>query len=144
MSVCFRRQRGFSAIIAVILIVLFALLGTYMATLSTIGSLNTSQSLGTMQAWFAAKSGLDWAVHDAVQNSAASLTCPGTLPSFPVSAGEGDNFDVIVTCGITGFTEAGTCTPCTTYALEVTAERGTQGDITYVSRTLRASVTDAP
>jgi len=138
------RQKGFSAIIAVVMIVLFALLGTFMATLSSIGSLNTTQSLGSMQAWFAAKSGLEWAVHDAIQNGAATLNCGGAGPTFTLAGGAANNFDVEVTCNTTVFTEAGTCTPCTTYSLTVTAERGNQGDMIYVSRTLRASVTDAP
>jgi hypothetical protein len=144
MIIKLKKQKGFSAIIAVVLIVLFALMGTYMATLSTIGSLNTTQSLGSMQAWFAVKSGLDWAVHDALQNSAASLNCGGAGPGFTLGGGAANNFDIQVTCNTTSFTEAGTCTPCITYALTIFAERGNQGDMTYVSRTLRASVTDAP
>ena len=98
MSVQFKKQNGFSAIIAVILIVLFALLGTYMATLSNIGSLNTTQSLGSMQAWFAAKSGLDWAVHDAIQNAAGTLNCNGAGPNFTLAGGATNSFNVNVTC----------------------------------------------
>ena len=140
----YQKQKGFSAIIAVVLIVLFALLGTYMATLSSIGSLNTTQSLGSMQAWFAARSGLDWAVYDAIQNNGASLNCGAAGPNFTLSGGGTNNFDVQVTCTTTSFTEAGICTPCITYGLTVVADRGSQGEITYVSRTLRASVTNAP
>jgi len=137
-------QKGFSAIIAIVLIVLFALLGTYMATLSSIGSLNTSQSQGYMQAWFAAKSGLDWATHDAIQNAGGSLACGGAGPGFTLGGGGANRFDIQVTCNTTTFTEAGVCTPCITYALTVFAERGTLGEMTYVSRTINASVTNAP
>ncbi len=72
------------------------------------------------------------------------MNCGGAGPSFTLSGGGTNNFDVDVTCTTTSFTEAGICTPCTTYALTVVAERGTQGTIAYVSSSLRASVTDAP
>lgn len=51
-----KAQKGFSIIVAVVLIVLFALIGGYMATLTSVGSLNTTVSAGGMQAWFAARS----------------------------------------------------------------------------------------
>lgn len=143
----YKKQKGFSAIIAIILVVFFALIGTYMTTLSNISSLNTTQSLRSMQAWFAAKSGLNWAVFDAIQNNAVALNCGGAGPSFTLSGGGSDGYDIEVTCTSTTFVETGFCTvlnPCTTYSLTVFAENGSPGDITYVSRTLFASVTDAP
>jgi MSHA biogenesis protein MshP len=143
-----KTQRGFSAIAAIVLIVLFALIGTYMATLSTVGSLNTTQSHGSMQAWFAARSGMDWAVYDAIQNNAGTLNCGAVGPNFTISGGAGNDFNIQVTCVVPyGFIEVSACpaaSPCTTYSLTVVANRGNAGDITYLSRTIRASVTNAP
>ena len=61
-----KKQRGFSAIIAVILVILLALIGAYMSTLTSVGSINTTVSAGTMQAWYAARSGIEWAVRDLI------------------------------------------------------------------------------
>ncbi len=150
MMVLRKIQKGFSAIVAIVLIVLFALLGTYMATLSTVGSLNTTQSFGSMQAWFAARSGMDWAVYDAIQNNAGTLNCGGVGPNFSISGGAGNDFNIQVTCAVPyGFAEVSECPvaiplSCTTYSLTIVASRGNAGDITYLSRTIRASVTNAP
>jgi len=142
MSVLMNKQRGFSAIIAVVLIVLFALLGAYMATLSNISSLNTTQSRGAMQAWFAAKSGSSWAVYDAIQNAAANLNCNAAGPGFTLTGGATNGFDIQVTCTSGSVTEASST--YTVYSLTIFAERGNAGDITYVSRTINVSVSDAP
>lgn len=142
------KQQGASAIIAIVLVVLLGLIGGYMATQSSVSSLSTTQSLGAMQSWYAARSGLDWAIFDAVNNAAASLNCNGGPdPTFSVSAGSGSSFDLQITCSSVQFVEGGNCpnpSPCTSYSLTVQAERGNPGDLTYISRTLNASITDVP
>ncbi len=140
-------QKGFSAIIAVVLIVLFALLGTYMATLSSIGSLNTTQSLGSMQAWFAAKSGFQWAVQQVTSTNACFTAADGDFATpgdgdFSLNGGGINGFNITVTCAVVPYTEA--TTMYNVFTLTSTAVRGTVGTITYVSRTLNASVTDIP
>ena len=76
MKIMKKWQRGFSAIVAVILIVLLALIGGYMATMTSVSSINTTVSAGTMQAWFAARSGIEWAVQQAV------VAAPGCLSRY--------------------------------------------------------------
>lgn len=130
------RQQGFSAIAAVVLIVLFALLGAYMATLTGVQSITTTLSAGTMQAWFAARSGVEWGVYQ--------VTEAGDCGAFPdtlqLSEGGTDRFQVTVTCDSTSVTEA----PDTynVYQLTSTATRGSAGTPGFVSRTIRVSVTD--
>ena len=142
MMILRKAQAGFSAIIAIVLIVLFALLGTYMATLSTIGSLNTTQSVASMQAWFAAKSGFEWAVYDAIQNAAANLNCNASGPSFTLNGGGTNGYNVQITCTTSSATEGSST--YTVYSLTSAADKNSIGSITYVSRTISASVTDAP
>ena len=137
-----KKQKGFSAIIAVILIVLFAFIGTYMATLSNVSAFNTAQSAGSMQAWFAAKSGFEWAVYDAIQNSAANLNCNAAGPSFTLSGGATNGFNIQITCTSSSVTEGGT--PYNVFGLTSVADKNSVGSITYVSRTINASITDAP
>lgn len=138
MIVLKKAQKGFSIIVAVVLIVLFALIGGYMATLTSVGSLNTTVSASGMQAWFAARSGIEWAVRDLI---VAGGGCSGT--TVTLSGGNTDGFSVVLTCTPASFTEAGIGT-YNVYSLTSRATRGTPGDIAYVSRQLDVSITDAP
>ena len=138
MIVLKKTQKGFSIIIAVVLIVLFALIGGYMATLTSVGSLNTTVSAAGMQAWFAARSGIEWAVRDLIIGGG---TCAGD--TINLSGGNTDNFTVVLTCTPGSFTEAGIGT-YNVYDLTARATRGTTGTIGYVSRQLDVSITDAP
>jgi hypothetical protein len=141
------KQGGFSAIIAVVLIVLFALIGTYMATLSTIGSLNTTQSLGSMQAWFAARSSVEWAVFRVINDG----DCVAVNAATPLSltGGATNGFTVTLACSVfdddgmaDGIDEGGTI--YNVYDITVNARKGSVGDITYLSKSINISVTDAP
>ena len=138
MKIMTKCQRGFSAIMAVVLIVLLALIGGYMATLVSIGSINTTVSAGSMQAWFAARSGIEWAVRDLIVGSG---TC--SSPTINLSGGNTNGFTVVLTCSLGSFTEAGVGA-YNVYALTSRATKGSPGDIAYVSRQINLSVTDAP
>ena len=139
MILLIKKQKGFSAIIAVILIVLFGLIGTYMATLSNVSSFNTTQSAGSMQSWFAAKSGFEWAVYDALQNGAGNLNCNAAGPGFTLSGGATNGFNIQITCTSSSVTEGGTT--YNVFGLTSVASKNSAGSITYVSRTINASIT---
>jgi MSHA biogenesis protein MshP len=147
------KQKGFSAIIAVVLIVLFGLLGGYMATLSTVSVFNTAQSAGSMQAWFAARSGAEWAVYQALNRactcgtdccstgtSGTEININGAVVSF--DSGELNGYQATLSCSESAVSEGGS-NYCV-YNLGVNAERGSSGSITYVSRQINLSITDAP
>lgn len=133
------RQAGFSAITAVVLIVLFALLGAYMATVTGVQSLTTTLSSRADQAWFAANSGAEWAIRDVLVNG----NCAGADgASLNISGGSGPDFSVDISCDAVSVTEG----PDTynIYQLLASADSGSVGEIGHVSRTVRVSVTDAP
>lgn len=134
-----RKQSGFSAIIAIVLIVVLALLGAYAATTVGVQSLSTTLSGGGMQAWFAARAGIDRAVHSVLNGTGC-----GSVPGTPISLSGGSlqNFTITQL----------TCTPSAVqegpnnynvYQITSTASRGSAGNVGYVSRTIRVSVTDA-
>jgi MSHA biogenesis protein MshP len=142
------KQKGFSAIIAVVLIVLFALLGTYMATLSNISSFNTTQSLGSMQSWFAARSGIEWAVYRVINDG--NCTTVSAASPLSLSGGSTNGFSVTLTCSVVdddglsdGIREAGG-SPYNVYNITASASKGSLGGITYLSKNINISVTDAP
>jgi len=135
-------QQGFSAIMAVILIVLLALIGGYMATLTSVSSINTTVSAGTMQAWFSARSGIEWAVQQIVVGAPGA--CPALAP-INLAGGNTNGFTVTLTCLATPYTEIGIGVGAyNVYALTSRATRGNVGDAAYVSRQINVSITDAP
>ncbi len=134
-------QRGLSAVMAVILILVLALIGGYMATLTSVGSINTTVSAGTMQAWFAARSGIEWAVQQLFVTAPGA--CIGSPTTINLTGGNTNGYTVVLTCTPTSFTESGTGT-YNVYALTSRATRGSSGGVGYVSRQVNLSVTDAP
>ena len=136
-SVSHRSQSGFSAITAVVLLVLLGLLGAYMATMTGVQSLNTTLSSRTEQAWFAANSGAEWGIYQVLGNG----DCSGFPNTLTVTGGSGNSFSVTVTCTRFPVTEASDS--YNVFRLESTASAGAAGDIGYVARSVRVSVTDA-
>lgn len=82
-------QRGFAAIAAIFLIVVLATLGVYMATFSSSQQVSAGQDLQGIRAYWAARSGLEWAV---------SSTPVGTTSCWPDTSLAIDVFTVTVTC----------------------------------------------
>lgn len=117
--------------IALVLVTLLGLVGVYMSTQGTVGQLSTTLSLNGMQAWFAARSGADWGALRALNGSCAAST------SFTI-----DGYSVTVTCASTAVTEP----PDTynIYSIVASAARGSNGELTHISRTVRAFATNAP
>ena len=127
-----RLQRGFVAIIAIVVLVLFALLGIYISTQMTSAALSTSASFLSIQAWFAARSGMNWGVHKALHGSACAATT-----TFAIG-----DFSVTVNCTATAVTEGPDS--YTVNNLTATAVKGSPGDVIYVSRKVASSVTLGP
>lgn len=127
-----RIQRGFVAIMAIVVLVLFALIGVYMSTQVTTAALSTSVSSLGIQAWFAAKSGLEWGIHKALHGASCAATTTMTVGDLVVT----------VTCSATAVSEG----PYnyTVNNLTATAKKGSPGDMTYVSRKVMTSATLGP
>ncbi len=129
-----KKIRGFSMVMVVVVITLFALIGGYMATMVTTSSLSASFTFGGMQGWFAAHSGTEWAMWQVLHSGTGCGSFPA---SFTI-----DNFDINITCSSAAVTEGPDS--YTVYDLVTTTNRGSQGDSGYILRQVRTSVTDAP
>lgn len=130
-------QAGFSAITALVLIVLLGLLGAYMATITGVQSLNTTLSNRTEQAWSAANSGAEWGIRQVLVNG----NCSGFPNTLTITGGSGNSFSVTVSCNLSTVTEASET--YNVYQLSSAASSGAPGDIGFVSRSVRVNVTDA-
>jgi len=140
-------QKGFSAVMAIVLVVLLALLGASMSTLTTTSFLNTSSSTFSIQSWFAARSAVEWAVHTAVNQACTCGTnCCASIDGTTINFSSGGlngyqaSFHGTTGCSEAPFTEGGA--DYCVYQIDVLGSRDTAGDITYASRRIKISITD--
>lgn len=93
------KQQGFAIVSSIILIVLLAMLGGFMATMSGLQHATTSRTLVAARAYYAAKAGLDWGIHEVIIDQDINHN-PICLPSstfYPAGLGLED-IKVTVTC----------------------------------------------
>ena len=124
------RQRGFSLVGAIFLIVVLAALGAYIVTVTSVQHRIPALSIQGARAWFAALSGLEWAI----VKEKASTSCDTNGASFDV-----EGFTVTVQCdGMGGPFREGGGSPYELVRLTVTATRASGED--QVRRTVTAVV----
>ena len=141
------RQRGFSIVAAVFLIVVLALLGVFIV--NVVGLQQSSQQLDVrgVRAYQAARAGIEWAAWQALDpNNVLNPVSPGTcgnVPACPASpatlpalAGSLAPYTVVVPCTATGTTEGNR--EIRVFAITSTATAGTPGNPDYVSREVQA------
>lgn len=138
------RQHGFALVAAIFIVVVLAMLGVMMVTIGGMQRATVSAAAQGTRAYYAARSGVEWGIYGAINNTAA--TCGG-LPSTPTTntftlAVNGLNgYTVSVVCSYTPHFERGN--PYNVYLITATATSGAFGEADYVSRTLNTTVTDA-
>lgn len=130
-----RRQRGFSLVPALFLLVVLAILGSVAVRLTGVQQQTTVLSMQSARAYAAAKTGVEWSAYQALNvgncgNSTLSLTEGGLV-----------GFTVDVSCSSTSHTEGASTT--NVFVLDAFAYSGSYGSPDYVSRRIRATVTDA-
>lgn len=104
-----RKDRGFSLVAAIFLLVIIAALGVFMLSVYTTQRATANQDVLGARAYHAAKAGLEWASfqllspENTVATSAPASCAAGT--GTPVFAGALTGFVVNVTCTLTTTTE---------------------------------------
>jgi len=125
-----QNQSGFSLVSTIFILVVLAVLGSYMALLGTSQSQTTALSVQGVRAWYAAVSGLEWAAFE-IQGS-------GSCPAIPTSMSI-EGFTVTVTaCSAYSINESGLS--YSMHDVTVLSERGSYGEADFVSRTVRATL----
>lgn len=140
------REQGLGALTIIIFLVLLGLLGVYMNSMTTLSTLNTSASAGSMQAWFAARSGAEWGIYQALNRPACTCgsNCCAAAPSIGgatinFSGGGTNNYQAVLDCNETPENEGGTA--YCIYDIGVTASAGSPGEVTYARRRLELTIT---
>jgi MSHA biogenesis protein MshP len=128
------RQRGFSLISAIFLLVVIAALGTFAVTLSTTQQQSAALDVLGSRAYQAARAGIEWGAYQVLQNGGCPLPTQ-VLAAMPNTLA---NFNVQVDCSSTTTSEAGATV--TMYQLTSTAKQGTQATPDYVERQMTVSI----
>jgi MSHA biogenesis protein MshP len=124
-------EKGFSIITALFILLVLAVLGGFMVTMSGVQSRTSLWAFQGAQAYHAARSGLEWGSFQALNGSCAAST---TLTV--------DDFTVTLNCQPEGPITEGD-QRYSVYQMTSLAEWGIYGNGDYVSRQLRARVTEA-
>lgn len=133
------KQRGFSIVSGIFLLVVLASLGAVMMNLSAVQHITSAQDVQGTRAYLAAKGGMEWGIYKVLRDPpppAAAPSCPGT--STLTLGDPGNTFNVMITCTSAPFTEGGN--DVTVYKIVSTASQGTVGTPGFVERRLQATV----
>lgn len=141
-----RRCSGFTLVSAIFLLVVLAALGVYMVTISGVQQATTSHAVIAARTYYAAKSGLAWAINRAVNTQVVDNTLPlacinttFTDPSLP-------NITITITCSYSrhreGNTPGGGNNRFNVAVITSTAEYGAFGSPDYARRRLEATVSN--
>ena len=148
----FNRQRGFSLIAAIFLLIVLAGLGAYMVTVGGTSRATSSAALQGARAYQAARSGIDWAVflisqaNDPLNQAAARNVCDNIINAnnFSHTAVGLAGFTVNTTCGYTTHSEQGSDN-ITVYTLtSIARSGGNYGDLDFVQRRITATISPPP
>lgn len=139
------KQRGFTLVSAIFLLVVLALLGAYMVTIGGVQRATTSQALMAARVYYGAKSGLEWAIQRATapqvtNNNTASGLC-SSASSFNLTGNGLEGISVTVTCTRIDYPPKGGKVYSVFYITSL-AKFGSLGSPDYSQRLLEATVTN--
>lgn len=131
------KQRGFAIVAALFLVVVIALLGAFMLSISNAGNIASVRDLEGVRAYRAARMGMEWAA-SAICNGNGCSTPLTACPTLPASLDTSpDGFTVVVTCSVSTFNESDTNGDLPRYIFKVTStasKGGSPGSIGWVER----------
>lgn len=132
-----RKEAGFTLIAAIFLLVVVAALIVYVTSIRVVQQTTLVYGVQGARGLQAARSGIEWGIHQSIVNGACAATTSFTPPD-PALA----DFTIEVQCGASVHTEG--VTPITTYRLTAIARSGGFGSLDFVQRRLRATVSLDP
>lgn len=130
-----RNDDGFSLVPALFLLIVLAGLGAVAVRLTAVQQQTVVLATQGARAYAAAKAGIEAATYDALVNG----NCGSQ--SIPLTEGGLSGFAVEAQCTSTTHAEGGSTS--TVYVIDAFAQAGSYGSPDYVSRRVRATVTDA-
>ncbi len=133
-----RKQRGFTLITAIFLLVVVAGLVAYFTNLRVVQQVSLVYGVQGARALQAAQTGMEWGICEALGGS-----CSSTATTVTVADVELSQFTISVTCNVTNHEEFPD-PPIPVYQIESTATAGTYPSLDYVQRIISTSVSISP
>jgi MSHA biogenesis protein MshP len=134
------KQRGFSLIMAIFLIVVLGGIAVFIGRVSTMQHHSSALDEEGAMAYQAAKSGIEWGVYQAVEGASYCIPSPDSaqfILALPATLTSTVNYTVTVICTLTTSTEG--LTNVNVYQITATANNATGGNFA-VERQLTATV----
>lgn len=128
-------QGGFSLVAALFLLVVLGALGAVAVRLTGVQQQTVNLALQGARAYAAARTGVEWGVYQALNGSCTTSTLNLTEAGL-------SGFSVAASCAVSTHMEGGATT--SVFNVEAFAQSGVYGMPDYVSRRVRATVTDSP
>ena len=125
-------QRGFALVSAIFLMVVLALLGGLMLSMSNSQQISSARDLLGTRAYYAARAGIEWGAYQALRNGSCTS---GNLPNAVPATG----FVVQVVCVASPTYQEGPDS-VTLYQITATASVGSPGAHDHAERQLQATV----
>ncbi len=129
-----KKQTGFTIVMAVFILVVLGLLGSYMVKLSGVQHATSTYALQGARAYQAARAGVGWAMG----RISLGGVCSDITSASPLSFADINGFSVSLTCSSQNFSE-GDKTPII-YKVTALSEFGGYSSANYVSRKLEVSI----
>lgn len=131
-----RRQKGFTLIAAIFLLVVVAVLVVYIANIRSVQQTTLLYGVQGARAIQAARSGIEWGIHQSIVNDSCVASSSFTSAAFA-------GFNIVVECDRTTHDEGGPDL-IHTFNLKSVASSGSYGSLDYVQRQMQASVSIDP
>lgn len=137
-----KKEQGFAIVSAIFLVVILAMLGAFMVSISNTQHLTSAQDAMGSRAYRAAKLGMEWAATSLCNGSDCvtpqATACPAASTLLDVSP---DGFTVTVLCERNIYQEAGTAGNTPRYIFKITStatNTAVAGSISKVERSFTA------
>ncbi|MEI6335359.1 MAG: hypothetical protein WCS87_12425 [Methylococcaceae bacterium] len=134
------KQHGFTLVMAIFILVVLALLGSYMVRLSGVEHATTSDALQSARAYQAAKAGINWAAATISKDTDIShVGCKAVNTKAVLALAALPGFTVTVTCIPSGSYLEGS-NNVYVYSISARSEFGAYSGADYISREIEASL----
>ncbi len=127
-------QDGFAAVAAVFQVLILAAFGAFMLSFSNTQQLNSAQDLQGSRAYWAARTGLEWAIPTAQAAPVAACITPMASTPQPIPG-----FTIVVGCTRQTYTE-GIATVTILRLTSTASTAGSAGNVGFVERSVSASL----
>jgi len=130
-----KKQAGFSIVMAIFILVVLSLLGSYMVKLSGVQHATSVFAIQSARAYQAARAGVGWAISRIVTENG---DCSNIISASPLSFTDINGFSVTLKCNEKTTTEASKSLAI--YKLTASSEFGTFSSANYIFRKIEVAI----